>query len=128
MSVTTEPNTTGLAGQQERVEQIVSERARAASPKANDPTTLGRNLDAVMRIPVALKIVLGSVTMPIADLVKLGRGAVIPLDRRVGEPVDVVVNGQTVARGEIVVIDEVNSRFGISLTQIVDDSTKDSKK
>jgi len=41
--------------------------------------------------------------MPVASLVKLGRGAIIPLDRRVGEPVDVVVNGRVVARGEVVV-------------------------
>ena len=54
-----------------------------------------------------------------ASLVKLGRGAVIPLDRRVGEPVDVVVNGRVVARGEVVVVDEATSRFGISLTEVV---------
>ena len=77
------------------------------------------NLDVVMRIPVTVKIVLGSTTMPVASLVKLGRGAVIPLDRRVGEPVDVVVNGRVVARGEVVVVDEATSRFGISLTEVV---------
>ena len=73
----------------------------------------------VMRIPVTVKVVLGSATMPVANLVKLGRGAVIPLDRRVGEPVDVVVNGRVVARGEVVVVDEATSRFGISLTEVV---------
>jgi flagellar motor switch protein FliN/FliY len=57
--------------------------------------------------------------MPVASLVKLGRGAVIPLDRRVGEPVDVVVNGRVIARGEVVVLEEGNSRFGISLTEVV---------
>jgi len=77
------------------------------------------NLDMVMRIPVTVKVVLGSTTMPVAGLVKLGRGAVIPLDRRVGEPVDVVVNGRVVARGEVVVVDEATSRFGISLTEVV---------
>ena len=73
----------------------------------------------VMRIPVTMKIVLGSATMPVANLMKLGRGAVIPLDRRVGEPVDVVVNGRVVARGEVVVVDEATSRFGIKLTEVV---------
>ena len=72
-----------------------------------------------MRIPVTVKVVLGSATMPVANLIKLGRGAVIPLDRRVGEPVDVVVNGRVVARGEVVVVDEATSRFGISLTEVV---------
>jgi flagellar motor switch protein FliN len=83
------------------------------------------NLDMVMRIPVTVKIVLGSTTMPVASLVKLGRGAVIPLDRRVGEPVDVVVNGRVVARGEVVVVDEATSRFGISLTEVVGPSSGD---
>ena len=72
-----------------------------------------------MRIPVTVQIVLGTATMPVANLAKLGRGAVVPLDRRVGEPVDVVVNGKVVARGEVVVTDEDNSRFGISLTEVL---------
>jgi flagellar motor switch protein FliN/FliY len=85
----------------------------------------GANLDMIMRIPVTVKVVLGSATMPVANLTKLGRGAVIPLDRRVGEPVDVVVNGRIVARGEVVVVDEATSRFGISLTEVVGASGND---
>ena len=77
-----------------------------------------RNLDTVMRIPVLLQVVLGSATMPVANLMKLGRGAIVPLDHRIGEPVDVVVNGRVIARGEVVVVDDDNSRFGISLTEI----------
>jgi flagellar motor switch protein FliN/FliY len=79
----------------------------------------------VMRIPVTVKIVLGSATMPVANLMKLGRGAVIPLDRKVGEPVDMVVNGRVVARGEVVVVDEGSSRFGIKLTEVVGPSDTD---
>ena len=60
-----------------------------------------------------------SATMPVANVLKLGRGAVVPLDRKVGEPVDVVVNGRIVARGEVVVLDEDNSRFGVSLTEVI---------
>ncbi len=82
------------------------------------------NLGMIMRIPVTIKAVLGSAVMPVAQLVRLGRGAIIPLDRRVGEPVDVVVNGQVVARGEVVVLDENGSRFGISLTEVM---TRDSR-
>lgn len=78
-----------------------------------------RSFDTIMRIPVSVKIVLGSTTMPVSALMKLGRGAVIPLDRRVGEPVDVTVNGRVVARGEVVVLEEASSRFGISLTEVV---------
>ena len=79
----------------------------------------GRNLETILRIPVNVQVVLGSATMPVSNLLKLGRGAVIPLDHRVGEPVDVVVNGRIVARGEVVVVEDDNSRFGISLTEIV---------
>jgi flagellar motor switch protein FliN len=91
--------------------------ASAAGSEAGK--TAGMNMDMVMSIPVTVKIVLGSATMPVANLVKLGKGAVIPLDRKVGEPVEVVVNGRTVARGEVVLIDEATSRLGISLTEVV---------
>jgi flagellar motor switch protein FliN/FliY len=79
----------------------------------------GRNLETIMRIPVVVQVVLGSASMAVANLLKIGRGAVIPLDRRVGEPVDITVNGRIVARGEVVVVEDDNSRFGVSLTEIV---------
>ena len=91
------------------------DRGRAAGAAAD---TIGQarahgNLDAIMRIPVSLQVVLGSATMPVANLMKLGRGAVVPLDHRVGEPVDVVVNGRVVARGEVVVVEDDNSRLSL---------------
>ncbi len=99
--------------------------AVAAAKKAAAESAAGGNLEMIMRIPVTVKVVLGSATMPVANLAKLGRGAIIPLDRRVGEPVDVVVNGRVVARGEVVVVDEATSRFGISLTEVVGASGTD---
>jgi flagellar motor switch protein FliN/FliY len=92
--------------------------AEAASNRESDKFGSPRNLDTVLRIPVLLQVVLGSATMPVANLMKLGRGAIVPLDHRIGEPVDVVVNGRVIARGEVVVVDDDNSRFGISLTEI----------
>ncbi len=77
------------------------------------------NLSAILSIPVTVQVVLGSTSLPVASLMKLARGAVISLDQRVGDPVDIVVNGTVVARGEIVVIDEVSQRFGVSLLEIV---------
>ncbi len=77
-----------------------------------------RNLDTILRIPVSVQVVLGSAMMPVSNLLKLGRGAVIPLDHRVGEPVDIIVNGRVIARGEIVVIEDDVSRLGVSLTEI----------
>jgi flagellar motor switch protein FliN/FliY len=92
---------------------------RRASPPSDIFGTAQANIELIMRIPVSVKIVLGAATMPVSRLMKLGRGAVIPLDRRVGEPVDVVVNGHVIARGEVVVLDEEGSRFGVSLTEIL---------
>ncbi len=96
-----------------------SQPSASAPGKGVSDENVDRNLDAVLGIPVDMQVVLGSATMPVASLLKLGRGAVIPLDHRVGEPVDIVVNGRTVARGEIVVVEDDNSRFGVSLTEIV---------
>jgi flagellar motor switch protein FliN len=77
------------------------------------------NLDTILKIPVSVQIVIGGTTMPLANLMKLGRGAVVPLDTKVGEAVDVVVNGRVIARGEMVVIEEDATRLGVSLTEIV---------
>jgi flagellar motor switch protein FliN/FliY len=87
--------------------------------KTREPSDVSGNLDTILKIPVIVQVVLGSTSMPVSNLLKLGRGAVIPLDHRVGEPVDVVVNGRIVARGEVVVVEEDNSRFGVTLTEIV---------
>ena len=95
--------------------EAATEEDSATPATANDPL----NLDAVLRIPVTIQVVLGSATMQVANLMKLRRGAVVPLDHRVGEPVDVVVNGRIVARGEVVIVEDDNSRFGVSLTEIV---------
>jgi flagellar motor switch protein FliN/FliY len=87
--------------------------------RAAEETNRLTNIEPILRIPVTVQVMLGSATMPVADLMKLGRGAVIPLDHRVGEPVEVVVNGRIVARGAVVVVEDENSRFGVSLTEIV---------
>ena len=95
------------------------ERLAEIAARAAEEAGKFSNVDAILRIPVTMQVVLGSATIPVANLMKLGRGAVVPLDHRVGEPVDVVVNGRIVARGEVVVVEEDNSRFGVSLTEIV---------
>lgn len=86
------------------------------------------NIDVVMKLPVQVRIVLGSVTMPVAALAKLSRGSIVALDRKVGDAVDIMVNGCLVARGEIVVLDEDASRFGVSLTEIVESSGPSSRR
>lgn len=73
-------------------------------------------LNAVYDVPVRLSAVLGKVSMPVAQLLRLGRGSVVELDRKVGEPVDVYVNNRLVARGEVTIVDD---HLGITMTEIV---------
>ncbi len=83
----------------------------AKSVKPND-----EELTAVYEVPVQVSAVLGRATLPVNQLLKLGRGAVIELDRKVGEAVDIFVNNRLVARGEVVVVDE---HLGITMTEII---------
>ncbi|MFM9940462.1 MAG: flagellar motor switch protein FliN [Hyphomicrobiaceae bacterium] len=78
-----------------------------------------RGQDALMRIPVAVRIVLGGTRMPFAKLMALTRGSVIPLDRKVGDLVDIVVNDRLVARGEVVVLNDDAQRFAIAVRDVV---------
>lgn len=84
------------------------------------PSSGGKpNLDIIMGIPVDVQVVLGATQMPVATLMKLGRGAVVTLEKEIGEPVDIVVNGRVIARGEVIVLEDDPSRFGVSLTEII---------
>ena len=74
------------------------------------------NLEAVYDIPVEVTVVLGRTSMPISNVLKLGRGAVVELDRKIGESVDVFVNERLVARGEVVIVED---RIGITMTEIM---------
>ena len=75
-----------------------------------------KDLEAVYDIPVQISAVLGRSTMPVHQLLKLGRGAVVELDRRVGEAIDIYVNNRLIARGEVVVVDE---HLGVTMTEII---------
>jgi flagellar motor switch protein FliN/FliY len=85
-----------------------------ADPPAGQPSV--EQLSAVYDIPVQLAAVLGKTTMPVSQLLRLGRGAVVELDRKVGEPVEIYVNNRLVACGEVLVVDD---HLGITMTEIV---------
>lgn len=74
------------------------------------------NLDVIMEIPVKLSMEVGSTNIPIKNLLKLGQGSVVELDRYAGDPLDVYVNGRLIAHGEVVV---VNEKFGLRLTDVI---------
>jgi flagellar motor switch protein FliN len=75
------------------------------------------NVDMILDVPVSLTAVLGSTTMPIADLLQLGPGSIVELNKRAGEPVELFINEKLIAVGEVVV---VNETFGIRITEVCD--------
>ena len=76
------------------------------------------DLAAVYDVPISVQAVLGRAYMEVASLLRLARGSVIELDRKVGEAIDIYVNNRLVARGEVVVVDE---RLGVTMTEIIKD-------
>jgi flagellar motor switch protein FliN/FliY len=88
-------------------------------PELRDSTEGGsaKDLEAVYDISVTVSAVLGKATMQVSQLLKLGRGAVVELDRRLGEAIDIYVNNRLIARGEVVMVD--NTRLGVTMTEIV---------
>ena len=81
-----------------------------------DVPSSAQDLEAVYDIPVQVSAVLGKSTLEVQKLLKLGRGAVVELDRKVGEAIDIYVNDRLVARGEVVVLE---GRLGITMTEII---------
>jgi flagellar motor switch protein FliN/FliY len=102
------------------------ESESAAVPPA-DVTSLGASdselvnrgaadLEAVFDVPVKVSAVLGRARMEVGELLKLGPGAVLELDRKVGEAIDIYVNDRLVARGEVVLVEE---KLGVTMTEII---------
>jgi flagellar motor switch protein FliN/FliY len=97
----------------------MSDAITPASPDVRETTDVGtaKELEAVYDISVTVSAVLGKATMQVSQLLKLGRGAVVELDRRLGEAIDIYVNNRLIARGEVVMVD--NTRLGVTMTEIV---------
>ena len=75
-----------------------------------------QDLEAVFDVPVTVSAVLGKSTMEVSQLLKLGKGTVVELDRKVGEAIDIYVNDRLVARGEVVLVED---RLGVTMTEII---------
>jgi flagellar motor switch protein FliN/FliY len=74
------------------------------------------DLEAVFDVPVQVSAVLGRARMEVGDLLKLGPGTVLELDRKVGEAIDIYVNNRLVARGEVVLVEE---KLGVTMTEVI---------
>ena len=88
-----------------------SETAGEVAPKRS-----AADLEAVFDVPVTVSAVLGKSAMEVSHLLKLGRGTIVELDRKVGEAIDIYVNDRLVARGEVVLVED---RLGITMTEII---------
>lgn len=100
--------------------------ARPASFSNLKPESAGAvtNMDMLLDIPLTVSVEIGRTRLLVKDLLQLGQGAVIELEKLAGEPMEILVNGRLIARGEAVV---VNEKFGVKLTDIVSPSERISR-
>ena len=98
------------------VELVAAKEALPTSPDDGASTKGASDLEAVFDVPVHVSAVLGRTRMDVGDLLKLGPGTVLELDRKVGEAIDIFVNNRLVARGEVVLVKE---RLGVTMTEII---------
>src|SRR3982750_688786 len=106
-------------GDEENLQLTEFENAGGGDVQENGAEAGGgssKELDAVYDVPVQVSAVLGRASMQVSQLLKLGRGAVVELDRKVGEAIDIYANNRLIARGEVVMVDE---RLGVTMTEIV---------
>jgi flagellar motor switch protein FliN/FliY len=85
------------------------------------PATASPNLDLVLDVPVKLTVELGSCLLPMRDVLQLGVGSVVQLDKAADDPVHLSVNRKVVARGEVVIVE---NRFGIKITELMSSPPK----
>ena len=86
------------------------------APEETDAARSAADLEVVFDVPVQVSAVLGRSRMPVGELLKLGPGAVLELDRKVGEAIDIYVNNRLVARGEVVLVED---KLGVTMTEII---------
>jgi flagellar motor switch protein FliN/FliY len=90
----------------------LANREPGENPTPRDPSDLAQ----ILHVPVTLSAVLGHVRVPVGELLTIGPGVVLELDRKVGEAIDILVNDRLVARGEVVLVED---RLGVTMTEIV---------
>jgi flagellar motor switch protein FliN/FliY len=96
---------------------MTAEETPLAPLSDHEPVTRGAaDLEALFDVPVQVSAVLGRARMEVGDLLRLGPGTVLELDRRVGEAIDIYVNNRLVARGEVVLVED---KLGVTMTEII---------
>ena len=119
MSELTDTDITASAGQAPEAVDYVPFEATVTAGDA--PGAAQAELDRLRDVPVDLAVEIGRTSMTIGETLALGPGSIVTLNRLAGEPVDLLVNGKPIARGEVVVIDE---EFGLRITEVVSSSRR----
>ena len=96
--------------------QASADAAALAQSDAEEIARGAKDLEALFDVPVQVSAVLGRARMEVGELLRLGPGAVLELDRKVGEAIDIYVNNRLVARGEVVLVEE---KLGVTMTEII---------
>jgi flagellar motor switch protein FliN/FliY len=96
------------------VDDLSNEQTEAARKRGKPPE--GHDLEFILDIPLELSVELGRSKMLVNDLLQLGQGSIVELNKLAGEPLEIFINRKLVARGEVVV---VNEKFGVRLTDII---------
>ena len=111
------PDATTAGGEDVKYNEMRSDDAAVPKEREWDMgEAMANDVTAIYDIPVQISAVLGRSSMQVSQLLKLGRGAVVELDRKVGEAIDIYVNNRLVARGEVVVVED---KLGVTMTEIV---------
>lgn len=97
----------------------ISPSVTPESPSVAGVASLSGSTDGIDRIPLALRVVVGRVTMPVSEVARLRPGSLVKLDRTLGEPVDILVGDRLVCQGEIGVTDDRPPRFVVKITEFV---------
>ena len=114
MEENTENNVTAINQDQKDAISSLADQIKTGDEALNKLKV--QNLDFILDIPLKVSVEVGRAQVVIKDLLQLGQGSVLELDKLAGEPLEVLVNGKLVARGEVVV---VNEKFGVRLTDII---------
>jgi flagellar motor switch protein FliN/FliY len=104
----------GAAGEELKLDE--SAQGDGGLPDVSEDEKSATDLAPVFDVPVNISAVLGRASLSVAQLLQLGQGSVLELDRKVGEAIDIYVNNRLVARGEVVIVDE---RLGVTMTEII---------
>jgi flagellar motor switch protein FliN/FliY len=118
MSETPDIETTGEERESLKLDEFAPGEGPLPGGPSEEEEKSATDLAPVFDVPVNISAVLGRASLSVAQLLQLGQGSVLELDRKVGEAIDIYVNNRLVARGEVVIVDE---RLGVTMTEIIKD-------